>query len=574
MTALQTLYLFSNQLTGSIPTSIGNLTQLRSLNLNSNHLSGSIPTSIGNLTNLVQLFIGGNQLTGSLPHEIGLLTNVQSLAINTNQLSGALPSEIGNMTNVRTIDIDQNQFSGPIPATIANLSHLSEFYARQNALSGSIPDLSGLQSLQLLYLPNNALTGSIPSSLGNLTNLRQLALGGNQLTGSVPSSLGNLSHLTDLSIDGNHLSGPLPTSLGSISSLVNIYVVANNLTFSDLLPLYALNQHMTYVQQYPVDVAKTVNVQIGAPLHLSASVDRNTTPASTYRWFRVVGQSYTAVNDASTTGHTADVMGLTAADDGAQFYYTISNSTMPALGLQSNLVTVHMVTCIQPAVTFQTSVDQFTYTFTPTITGGESCSTSYLWDFGDGETSTDAAPSHIYNSTGTYAAKLTLTYQCGACDSSQVVTTNNIEVANTSICTSIFCDGIGGVGIGTMRTQGYRLSVDGKIRAAAVKVYPQTQWSDFVFGDGYKLRPLREVEKFVKINRHLPDIPSATEVEKEGIELGSMDARLLQKIEELTLYMIESNKRVNALEEKLEHVVKENEQLKTGLNRASPRRSQ
>jgi len=131
----------------------------------------------------------------------------------------------------------------------------------------------------------------------------------------------------------------------------------------------------------------------------------------------------------------------------------------------------------------------------------------------------------------------------------------------------VFCDGVGGVGIGTMRTEGYRLSVDGKLRAASVKVYPIGQWSDFVFGDNYKLKPLSDVERFIKTNGHLPDVPSEEEVDKNGVDLGSMDAKLLLKIEELTLYVIESERRVNALEKKLSDLVGENDQLKVELKR-------
>lgn len=103
------------------------------------------------------------------------------------------------------------------------------------------------------------------------------------------------------------------------------------------------------------------------------------------------------------------------------------------------------------------------------------------------------------------------------------------------------------VGIGTTSfTDGvdtYHLSVKGNIRANRVKVY--TTWADFVFEDDYNLPTLPEVEKYINDNGHLKDIPSAAEVDSKGIELGEMNKLLLQKVEELTLYMIEQNK-VNA----------------------------
>lgn len=81
-------------------------------------------------------------------------------------------------------------------------------------------------------------------------------------------------------------------------------------------------------------------------------------------------------------------------------------------------------------------------------------------------------------------------------------------------------------------------------------------WADYVFAPSYKLRPLEEVEAFVTANKHLPGIPSAEEVVKEGLDLGSMDAKLLEKIEELTLYVID-------LKKDMEKMKKENEALKS-----------
>jgi len=111
------------------------------------------------------------------------------------------------------------------------------------------------------------------------------------------------------------------------------------------------------------------------------------------------------------------------------------------------------------------------------------------------------------------------------------------------------------VGIGTIYPDAnYRMSVNGKIRAKEIKV--ETGWSDFVFKPDYKLRTLSEVESYIKENGHLPEIPSEQEVTENGVELGDMSSKLLQKIEELTLYMIEQNKRIEKLED-------ENNQLKS-----------
>jgi len=107
----------------------------------------------------------------------------------------------------------------------------------------------------------------------------------------------------------------------------------------------------------------------------------------------------------------------------------------------------------------------------------------------------------------------------------------------------------GNVGIGTTDPGAWKLAVNGKIRAKEIKV--ETGWADFVFEEEYQLPTLKEVENHIKEKGHLKDIPSAKEVEENGIFLGEINAKLLQKIEELTLYVIEQNKRINQLEEHL-----------------------
>lgn len=119
----------------------------------------------------------------------------------------------------------------------------------------------------------------------------------------------------------------------------------------------------------------------------------------------------------------------------------------------------------------------------------------------------------------------------------------------------------GRVSIGTaFPATGYSLSVNGKIISSEVKVQLQANWPDYVFENSYSRPTLSQLEAFVSTKKHLPGIPTASVVKNEGIELGEMNRKLLEKIEELTLYLIEINKR-------LESVEKENKQLRSSIER-------
>ncbi|QEH42537.1 hypothetical protein [Chitinophaga sp. XS-30] len=136
--------------------------------------------------------------------------------------------------------------------------------------------------------------------------------------------------------------------------------------------------------------------------------------------------------------------------------------------------------------------------------------------------------------------------------------------ADTSVNTTglnynhtIYANGVGlnyfagNIGIGTKNTGTHKLAVEGTIGARKVKVQQGT-WADFVFSPEHALPSLYEVEKHINAHRHLQGIPSEAEVKREGIDLGEMDKLLLQKIEELTLYMIELKKENDLLKRRLD----------------------
>jgi len=113
-----------------------------------------------------------------------------------------------------------------------------------------------------------------------------------------------------------------------------------------------------------------------------------------------------------------------------------------------------------------------------------------------------------------------------------------------------------GIGMGTMAIPAdLKLAVAGKIGCKEMEVR-LTGFPDFVFNSDYKLRSLYDVENFINENKHLPDVPSATEVLENGLNVGDMSATLLQKVEELTLYMIQLQKENDALKARISNLEK------------------
>ncbi|MDD3525727.1 MAG: tail fiber protein, partial [Bacteroidales bacterium] len=125
---------------------------------------------------------------------------------------------------------------------------------------------------------------------------------------------------------------------------------------------------------------------------------------------------------------------------------------------------------------------------------------------------------------------------------------------------SVQINEFGQVGIGTtthIDQSETKLTVAGRIHAKEVKVTANAGGADFVFDDDYNLPDIDEVDRFIKANKHLPAIPSAKEMINNGIDLGEMQIKLLQKIEELTLYVIELKKENEEMKGEIENLKKD-----------------
>lgn len=204
--------------------------RVTALALPENELAGTLPAAVRNLTRLRWLDLGGNRLGGSIPAELGDLIALEELSLwndddlldpDDDGLTGAIPAELGNLANLERLDLRENDLTGAIPPELGELTRLRELHLGRNELAGAIPaELGNLTRLRRLDLGRNRLTGPPPAALGRLTRLNELVLGGNDLApGPVPAWVGGLRRLSALSLSRANVTGPVPLWLGDLADL-------------------------------------------------------------------------------------------------------------------------------------------------------------------------------------------------------------------------------------------------------------------------------------------------------------------------------------------------------------------
>ncbi|XP_027115701.1 uncharacterized protein [Coffea arabica] len=233
---LQDLLLNSNQLTGKIPAELSNCQSLKNLYLFDNRLGGSIPAELGLLPNLEILRAGGNKdIAGKIPDELGNCGNMTNLGLADTRISGSLPASLGKLTKLKTLSIYTTMVSGEIPPEIGNCSELVNLYLYENSLSGSIPpELGKLKNLDKLLLWQNNLVGVIQQEIGNCSKLTMIDLSLNSLSGTIPWSIGGLVELEEFMISDNNVSGSIPSVLSNATNLMQLQLDTNQI--SGLIP--------------------------------------------------------------------------------------------------------------------------------------------------------------------------------------------------------------------------------------------------------------------------------------------------------------------------------------------------
>lgn len=209
LSALASLDLSSNSLTGEIPSDIFSLSSLSTLNLADNRFTGVLPDSVGNLPQLGMLNASKNQLTGPLPWELTNLRSLQTLDLHENNFSGAIPTL--NTAFLVSLDFSSNQLNGTLPYAFGGLNNLATLNLSRNFLTGDVSwQFQNNKLLDTLDLSQNCFSGHLPA-LQNLQQLSFLSLASNRFNGSIPTGLIQLPSLEEISLADNRLTGPLPT---------------------------------------------------------------------------------------------------------------------------------------------------------------------------------------------------------------------------------------------------------------------------------------------------------------------------------------------------------------------------
>ncbi|KAJ3285349.1 hypothetical protein HDU76_008151 [Blyttiomyces sp. JEL0837] len=158
------------------------MSNLISISLKDNELTGPIPTSLGNASKLIDINLSGNSLSGPVPDSLTKLQSVSFLELSRNSLSGSLPESLGKMSNLSYLFISNTNISGSLPVSLANL-----------------------KKLRSIGLWNNYIDGAIPDAYGNISTLRSLSIQSNLISGQVPLSFANMSELS-MDVSDNCLS--------------------------------------------------------------------------------------------------------------------------------------------------------------------------------------------------------------------------------------------------------------------------------------------------------------------------------------------------------------------------------
>ncbi|XP_070037121.1 receptor-like protein 50 isoform X2 [Nicotiana tomentosiformis] len=223
---LTVLSLYSCNLIGEVPQKIFQVSTLQTINLSQNELWGSLPEfpSNGSLHTLDLSYTG---FSGSIPTSIENLTMLSHVDLRLCNFTGSIPSSMENLTQLSYLDFNWNSFTGSFP-TFKLSKNLTYITAAGNNLTGISSDWEGHENLEYLDLSNNSLSGLIPASFFHLPSLVSLYLANNKFSGQITELQNVTSPLVTLDLSANKLEGPIPEFFFELHDLGTLALSSNN----------------------------------------------------------------------------------------------------------------------------------------------------------------------------------------------------------------------------------------------------------------------------------------------------------------------------------------------------------
>ncbi|CAL1373929.1 unnamed protein product [Linum trigynum] len=231
LTSLRYINLMENSFHGEVPQLLGNLLQLEHLNLTDNAFEGEIPTNLTRCSQLKYFLLEANKFSGNIPLEIGSLSKLEFIRVGTNNLTGWLPPSLGNLSLLLNFGAAYNNLTGSIPESIGLLPRLRSITLGSNQLFGSLPpSFFNISTIRTIAIPWNNLRGRLPVDMDlAMPNLVNFAISRNEFFATIPDSICNVSQLQILNMNRNDFVGKVPTCLGKLRNLTSLYMADNNL---------------------------------------------------------------------------------------------------------------------------------------------------------------------------------------------------------------------------------------------------------------------------------------------------------------------------------------------------------
>jgi hypothetical protein len=531
------------------------------------HNNGSYNTAMG----AVSLFNNTTGIKNTAVGDSSLFTNITGV----NNTAIGYKADVSGSTVSNAISIGNNANAISNQLAISDSIHTIKMAGLATGRGYVLTDTAGNGNLSLRPAYNsdttawkttgNSGTKSGTNFIGTTDNQNVVFKRNNKMAGVLDSALNNTSFgVTALS---NNTTGSSNAAFGYNSLASNTTGIRNVAVGASVLQSNTTGTNNTGVgvSVEVTDQTGMNNTGVGAySLYKNNGASYNTGLGSTTLFSNTTGQNNTAIGysslGANTSGSNNIAVGYKA------LLTSLKGSSNTAVGYQADVTDT--LTSYAIAIGYNAVASSNQLAISDSIhrikAKGLATGRGYILTDTAGDGNLSLRPANSSDTTSWKLSGNTVIAGKNFLGSSNNVSlrfkTNNIE--------RMIVDSIGRVGIGVtnMTDNTYNLYVEKGIRTRKVKVDAGT-WADFVFDADYKLPSLTDVENYIQQNKHLSGVPSANDVQKEGVDLGETQKVLLQKIEELTLYVIEQNKKMEAENEKLLQLEKEVNDLKAGTQK-------